>query len=145
MSDLKIFKMQSGNTNEVRRNYSRLVMVGDWIMLANTAGRNPKTKTFGATAREQTLQVFANIEGALATVGASLSDVVRSRVFIPNVAHKEEILGVVAEKFAGIEPVQTITATPLTSPDYLVEIEVDAYRGAGAAAVERMKVDLGAA
>jgi enamine deaminase RidA (YjgF/YER057c/UK114 family) len=95
-----------------------------------------------ADAAEQTLKCFANIEGALAAVGAELADVVRSRVFIGNPADAAAVMARVAEKFAGINPASTVLCTPLGGPDYKVEIEVTAYKGAGRAAVNSIRITL---
>ncbi|WP_287095432.1 Rid family hydrolase [Mesorhizobium sp.] len=73
---------------------------------------------------QQTEQVFKNIEGALAAVGSSLKDVIRSRVFIPYLEHKHPILDVIAKRYRGILPVSTIVSGPLGNPDFKIEIEV---------------------
>ncbi|MEI4488554.1 RidA family protein [Frigidibacter sp. MR17.14] len=140
----KITKLKSGSLYEEKLSYSRAVVIGDWILVANTAGRNYKTRYMSTDPVEQTQQLFANVEGALAAVGASLKDVVRQRISIPYLEHKEAVMGVVAEKFKGIDPVNTITACPLAAPDYLVEIEVTAYRGAGETETEYLRISLGA-
>jgi enamine deaminase RidA (YjgF/YER057c/UK114 family) len=140
----KILKLKSGSIYEEKRSYSRAVCIGDWIMLANTAGRNYKTRFMSTDPAEQTRQCLANIEGALAAVDATLADVVRTRISLPYPEHKEAVMDVIAEAFKGIDPAATITACPLASPDYIVEIEVTAYRGAGTADVEKKVVSLGA-
>ncbi len=138
-----VLKLKSGSVFEEKRSYSRAVVIGNWIMLANTAGRNYATRAMSLDPAEQARQCFANIEGALAAVNATLSDVVRARIAIPFLEHKESVMDVVAEKFRGIDPASTITATPLSSPDYLVEIEVTAYRDAGSGNTEYIRVNLG--
>lgn len=140
----KILKLKSGSIYEEKRSYSRAVCIGDWILLANTAGRNYKTRFMSTDPAEQTRQCLANIEGALAAVDATLADVVRSRISIPYTEHKDAVMDVVAEAFRGIDPVTTITACPLASPEYIVEIEITAYRGASTADVEKKVVNLGA-
>ena len=77
-----IIKLKTGSPFEDQASYSRLVVVDNWIYVSNTAGRNPQTKLIPEDILEQTHQVFANIEAALAAVDASLADVVCSRVFI---------------------------------------------------------------
>jgi enamine deaminase RidA (YjgF/YER057c/UK114 family) len=139
---LKITKVKSGSIYEDKESYSRVVAVGDWIFVSNTAGRNYATRAIAKDAVEQAKQCFHNIEGALAAVGSSLKDVVNSRVVIPNVADAPAVMAYVGEKFRGIDPARTVTCPPLGGPDYLVEIEVTAYRGAGAAEVETISVSL---
>lgn len=126
-----IIKLKSGSVYEDKRNYSRAVVCDNWILVSNTAGRNYTTREMSDCAGEQTEQCFRNIEGALEAVGATLADVVRIRVSIPHLEFKEEVMDVVAAKFEGIDPASTVTATPLAGPDYKVEIEATAYRGAG--------------
>lgn len=137
-----VVKLKTGSLYEEKRNYSRAVVAGDFIFLSNTAGRNYQTRVMSEQASEQAQQCFRNIEGALAAVDSSLADVVRIRVAIPYAADKESVMDVVAQKFKGIDPASTVTATPLASPDYKVEIEVTAMRGAGAAQTEYRKVSL---
>ena len=73
-----ITKVKTGSKFEEQASYSRIVAVDNWIYVSNTAGRNPLTKEIPADLREQTLQVFANIEAALAAIDASLQDVQNS-------------------------------------------------------------------
>ncbi len=141
MRDLEVIKIKSGSPYEEKASYSRVTMVGDVIFVSNTAGIDYKSRILSSDMREQTLQCFKNIEGALAAVGATLADVVRSRVAIPRAEDKEVVLAVLGEKFRGIDPASTITATPLAG-DYRVEIEVTAYRGVGQTAAKYITIDL---
>lgn len=141
MSDLEVTKIKSSSLYEEKASYSRVVTVGDMILVSNTAGIDYKTRVLSPDIREQTLQCFKNIEGALASVGATLGDVVRSCVAIPRAEDKEAVLAVLGEKFRGIDPASTITATPLAG-EYRVEIEVTAYRGVGNAKAKYIKIDL---
>lgn len=136
----QILKMKSGSPFEEKASYSRLVAVDNWIYVSNTAGRNPQSRLIPEDIREQTLQVFANIERALAAADASLADVVMSRVFIQNPEDSAVVLAVLGEKYRGINPATTITSPPLGAAEYKVEIEVTAYRGAGSAAVQEKVV-----
>ncbi len=138
----KIIKVKTGSQFEEQASYSRIVAVDNWIYVSNTAGRNPQTKEIPTDVSEQTLQVFANIEQALAAVDASLADVVCSRVFIQQPADVPTVMALIGEKFRGINPASTVTCPPLGSTAYKVEIEVTAYRGASRAAVEEITVAL---
>ncbi len=137
-----IIKLKTGSTYEALGSYSRLVAVGDWIYVSNTAGRNPQTKLIAQDLAEQTHQVFANIEGALAAVDARLADVVCSRVFIQNPEDVPAVMTIVGEKFRGIDPASTVTCPPLGSTVYKVEVEVTAFRGAGRANVSTLTIAL---
>ena len=128
-----VIKLKSGSIYEDKRNYSRAVAVGDVIYVSNCAGRNYQTREMSDDAGEQTRQCFRNIAGALQALQASLQDIVRIRVAIPDVAHREAVMDVVGEHLQGIDPALTVTATPLMAADYKVEIEVTAVRGASAA------------
>lgn len=136
----KITKVNTDSIFEEKGSYSRLVAVDNWIYVSNTAGRNPLTKQIPEDVIAQTLQVFENIESALAAVGATLADVVFSRVFIQVPADTAAVMEIVGQKFRGINPATTVTCPPLGSDIYKVELEVTAYRGAADAEVEKIKI-----
>ena len=138
----RIVKVKTGNKFEELGSYSRIVAVDNWIFVSNTAGRNPQTKEIPEDVADQTLQVFANIEGALAAVDSCLADVISSRVFIQNPDDTPNVMAIVGEKFRGIDPAATVTCPPLGSTVYKVELEVTAYRGASTANVEKITVSL---
>lgn len=139
---IKITKVKSGSIFEEKESYSRIVAVGDWIFVSNTAGRNYKTREMSTDPVEQAKQCFRNIEGALAAVGSGLEDVVMSTVIIPNQPDAPSVMAYVGERFRGIDPARTVTCSPLGAPDYKVEIEVTAYRGAGKSEQEHINVGL---
>jgi len=136
----RIVKVKTGSKFEESGSYSRLVAVDNWIYVSNTAGRNPDTKEIPDDVIAQTEQVFANIEHALAAVGASLADVVMSRVFIQNPADTPAVMDFIGQKFRGINPATTVTCPPLGSTVYKVELEVTAYRGASQAETEEINI-----
>lgn len=137
-----IIKVKTGSIYEEKGSYSRIVAVDNWIFVSNTAGRNPQTKMIPIDITEQTLQVFANIEQALAAVDATLADIVSSRVFIQDPADVPVVMDIVGEKFHGIDPAATVTCPPLGSTVYKVELEVTAYRGASTASVQTINLAL---
>lgn len=132
----KIVKVRTGSKFEEIGSYSRVVSVDDWVFVSNTAGRNPQTQQIPEDVNEQTSQVFANIKAALATVGATLADVVASRVFIQDPKDTHAVMTKVGEAFRGTNPACTVTCPPLGSAVYKVEIEVTAYRGASGADID---------
>jgi enamine deaminase RidA (YjgF/YER057c/UK114 family) len=81
-----IVKVKTGSKFEEHASYSRLVAVDNWILVSNTAGRNPETKEIPEDVSEQLLQVFANIETALGSVDSGLADIVSAKIFIQNPA-----------------------------------------------------------
>jgi len=142
MTAPKVIRVKSGSIFEDKESYSRLVAIDNWIFVSNTAGRNYQTREMSSDAVTQARQCFANIEGALASVGASLADVVRSRVTIPYREDAAAVMALVGEKFRGVDPASTVTCSPLGAPDFKVEIEVTAYKGAGAAGAEYLRISL---
>lgn len=137
-----IIKVKSGSPYEERESYSRVVAVGDWIFVSNTAGVDYATQTFPDTAVGQAKQALQNIRGALEAAGSSLADVVRSRVAIPNAGDAPDVMAEIGRALRGVDPASTVTCTPLGGPQYLVEIEVTAYRGAGSSPQNRIQVQL---
>ncbi|MCS2607831.1 Rid family hydrolase [Halomonas dongshanensis] len=133
-----ITKVKTGSKFEEHASYSRVVAVDNWILVSNTAGRNPQTKEIPDDVSEQLKQVFANIEGGLAAVDSSLADVVAAKIFIQNPADTETVMTLFGETMRGIDPVITVTCPPLGSEVYKVELEVTAYRGAGSAETRRI-------
>lgn len=138
----RVVKVKSGSPFEERESYSRLVVIGEWILVSNTAGRNYRTQEMAPDAVGQIRQALENVKGALESVGSSLEDVVRSRVTIPHVEDAPDVMAVVGEYFRGIDPASTVTCSPLGGPDYRAEIEVTAFRGAGAFETERLQIVL---
>ncbi len=136
----KIVKVKTGSKFEEIASYSRLVVVDNLIFVSNTAGRNPDTQLIPEDLIEQVEQVFKNIERALASVDATLADVVMSRVFIQDSADTAKVMEFIGTKFRGIDPASTVTCPPLGSDVYKVELEVTAYRGASKAEVERVTI-----
>ena len=137
-----VTKIKTGSPAEERGAYSRVVAVDNLIFVSNTAGRNPQTKLIPADLAEQTRQVLANIDGALAAVDSCLEDVVAARVFIQFPDDIDPVMEAYAERMRGIDPTLTLTSPPLGSPEYKVEIEVTAYRGASAGSVEKKTIAL---
>jgi enamine deaminase RidA (YjgF/YER057c/UK114 family) len=113
--------------------YSRAVRVGDLIWVTGTTATLPGGGHVGdGDAYAQTAQCLANIERALAQLGASLADVVRTRMFVTAIERDWQAIGRAhAEKFATIRPATTmVEVRALIEPWMLVEIEADAYVGA---------------
>jgi len=139
---MAIVKIKSGSPYEDSESYSRVVTVDNWVMVSNTAGVDYATQVFAEDAVSQTRQALRNIAGALEAAGSSFADVVHSRVTIPNPDDAPAVMAEIGEVFRGIDPARTVTCSPLGGPQYLVEIEVTAYRGAGQSPQERLTIAL---
>lgn len=139
---MELVKLKSGSILEDKEAYSRIVALDNWIFMSLTAGRDYKTRAMPDTAVEQARQAMKNVEGALEAVGSSLADVVRRRIFIPRQEDVAEVMAYMGEKFRGISPASCVTCSPLGGPEYLFEIEITAYRGAGALPVKTLSISL---
>lgn len=137
---VEITKIKSGSMYEEKESYSRAVVIDNWVYVSNTAGVNYKTRELSPDPVEQAKHAFANVERALAAAGCTLADVVMSTVYIPNVDHCPSVMAYVGERFKGIDPARTVLCPALGNPKLLVELEVKAYKGAGAAKVTRLDI-----
>jgi enamine deaminase RidA (YjgF/YER057c/UK114 family) len=111
--------------------YSRALRVGQHVFVSGTTASNADGTTVAVgNAYEQAAFAFRKIEAALAEVGAKLSDVVRTRMFVTDIEQWDEVGRAHGEFFRGINPVATmVEVRRLVNPDHLVEIEVDAVCG----------------
>ncbi|WPO97823.1 RidA family protein [Pseudomonas sp. HR96] len=138
----QISKLKSGSILEEKESFSRAVVVDNWIFMSLTSGRDYKSRVMPDTAVGQAENALRNVEGALKAVGSQLSDVVRSRIFIPDQADVPAVMAFIGERFRGIDHAHCVTCSPLGGPEYLFEIEVTAYKGAGSGPQERMVISL---
>jgi enamine deaminase RidA (YjgF/YER057c/UK114 family) len=106
---------------EAEVGYSRAVRIGPHVVVSGTTAQ-------GDTITEQAREILRRIETALSAAGASLADVVRTRMFVTDISRWRELGAVHAEVFGDIRPTTSmVEVSALISPELLVEIEADAY------------------
>jgi enamine deaminase RidA (YjgF/YER057c/UK114 family) len=115
--------VSSGSDFESTVGYSRAVRIGPHVAVAGTTGTG-QPDDVGA----QTREALRRIEVALNQAGATLGDVVRTRIYVTDISRWREVAAVHSEVFGEIRPAATmVEVAALIAPELLVEIESDAY------------------
>ena len=121
-------RISSGTKWEQIAGYSRAIRAGNWIAVSGTTASDENSQVVSpGDVYGQTVYIFHKIERALKEAGATLDDVIRTRVYLVNIAHWEQAARAHGEIFGQIRPANTLLQiTALVDPAMLVEIEVDA-------------------
>lgn len=131
---MSVRKVSSGAPWEEIVGYSRAVAAGDYIFVTGSTSVAGGQVVHEGDVRAQTSQAIANVAAALDRLGAGLSDVVRTRMFVTDISQWETVGEAHRAAFGEVMPATTmVQVAALIDPKLLVEVEAVAYKpGAGA-------------
>ncbi|MFD9864841.1 RidA family protein [Streptomyces alboflavus] len=117
----------SGSPFEAAVGFSRAVRVGPFVFVSGTTASGPDGPVGGGDPERQAAEVLARIAAALKEAGSDVSQVVRTRVYLTDIAHFEAVARAHAAVFGDIRPASAfVEVSALAHPALLVEVEADA-------------------
>jgi enamine deaminase RidA (YjgF/YER057c/UK114 family) len=126
---MKRKNFSSGAPLEEKIGYSRMVTVGNHVFIGGTTAVKEDGTVAGATPYEQARYIFQKFSNLLKAAETDLSDVVKVKAYVTDMAFVMEVADAYSELFKEIRPVFTVVETPmLNRPTQLVEIELEAIR-----------------
>ncbi|MCH7697706.1 MAG: RidA family protein [Chloroflexi bacterium] len=128
-TDVPRINISSASPYEDVIGFSRAVRIGPYVHVSGTTAIGEDGDLTGVEdVHEQAVQVLHNIETALAQAGATMADVVRTRIYLRNIDHWQRVAEAHSEAFGEIRPASTmIEVSRFVDPRMLVEIDADAY------------------
>jgi enamine deaminase RidA (YjgF/YER057c/UK114 family) len=123
--------VSSGSSFEQKAGYARAVIDGDWVFVSGTTGFDYGAMTISDDVVEQTEQCFRNIERALKQAGATITDMVRIRVYLVDARDFERVVPVIGRWCGPARPANTTVLAGLVDPRMKIEIEVTARKQTG--------------
>lgn len=127
---MTVTRLGSGGPWENAYGYSRVVRIGDWAVTAGCTATVDGAVVHVGDAAAQTVTALRIALQALAEVGATPADVVRTRMYVTDRAYADEVGRAHRTVFGSVRPVATmVLVAGLLHPDHLVEVEVEAYVG----------------
>ncbi len=110
--------------------FSRVVGVGGFVMVSGTTSVDSSGVVVGSTPYEQAVEIFRKIEHELERAGASIQDVIQTRMYVTDISRSEEVGRAHGETFGSVRPMATMVGVAaLVDPRMLVEIEAVAFVG----------------
>ncbi len=119
-------RVLTGTTWETQYGYARAVRVGDRILVSGTTATHRDRAMGGRDAYAQATHVLDKIEGAIRSLGGTLEEVVRTRIYVPRTEDWEPVARAHGERFGAVQPANTLVSAGLVGDEYLVEIEAEA-------------------
>jgi enamine deaminase RidA (YjgF/YER057c/UK114 family) len=119
---------------EGRYGFSRLAIVGGFVIVGGTTSVNPDGVVLGETPYEQTIEILRKVSHELSRAGATLTDVVQTRIYVTDISRSEEVGRAHGEVFGAVRPLMTMVGVAgLVDPRMLVEVETVAVAPGGLA------------
>jgi len=128
-SERQVRRVSSGTAWEPVVGYSRAVAAGDWVFVSGCTSVAGAEIVHAEDSYAQTLQAIGNVRSALEGLGASLADVVRTRMYVTDISQWAQVGRAHAEAFGDVRPATSmVQVAALIDPALLVEVEAVAYR-----------------